>query len=278
MSRADESSTDGRPVEIDITKPSIARVYDAFLGGKDNYEVDRAVLNQVLEIAPEALATGRHCRDWLIRVVRFLADQAGIDQFLDCGSGLPTVENTHQVAQRINPDARVVYVDNDPVVAAHGRALLEENDRTHFVVADLREPDVLLNHPVVTGNLDFDRPVAVIQSNTLHHVMDEERPQRVMASYVDAVTSGSYVAISHLYDPADGSSRSQLARDSEARFMSLMGSCRFRTREEITSYFAGLELVEPGLTYLFDWWPEGPRTEPPADGEHLLLGGVGRKP
>jgi hypothetical protein len=278
MSRADESPAESRPVEIDPTKPSIARVYDAFLGGKDNYEVDRAVLSQVLEIAPEALATGRQCRDWLTRVVRFLADQAGVDQFLDCGSGLPTVENTHQVAQRTNPEARVVYVDNDPVVAAHGRALLEENDRTHFVVADLREPETLLSHPVVAENLDLDRPVAVIQSNTLHHVMDDERPWDVIRSYVDAICSGSYVAISHLYDPADGSRRSELAQDAQAKFMSLMGSCRFRTRDEITSYFEGLELVEPGLAYLFDWWPEGPRREPSADGEHLLLGGVARKP
>src|SRR5919198_1614053 len=106
MSGAEESEAERLPLHIDTTKPSIARVYDAFLGGKDNYEVDRAVLAQVLEIAPEALATGRQCREWLTRVVRFLADQAGIDQFLDCGSGLPTVENTHQVAQRINPEAR----------------------------------------------------------------------------------------------------------------------------------------------------------------------------
>ena len=123
------SQADPRP-QVDTTRPSIARVYDAFLGGKDNYEVDREVYRQVVQIAPEARTTGLQCRAWLIRVVRFLAGNAEIDQFLDCGSGLPTAENTHEAAQRINPEARVVYIDNDPMVAAHGRALLEENDRT----------------------------------------------------------------------------------------------------------------------------------------------------
>ncbi|WP_137812608.1 SAM-dependent methyltransferase [Gandjariella thermophila] len=266
------------PTEIDTSQPSIARVYDAFLGGKDNYEVDRAVYRQLLEIAPETPQVARQCRAWLTRVVRFLAGHAGVDQFLDCGSGLPTAENTHQVAQRYNPEARVVYVDNDPVVAAHGRALLEENEFTHFVAADLRHPAELLRSPAVAERLDFERPIALIHSNTLHHVADAERPRDIISSYVDGLPSGSYVAISHLYDPADGSPRSELAREAQQRFINLMGTCFFRTRDEITAFFDGLEFVEPGLTYLFEWWPEGPRLTPPADGEHLLLGGVARKP
>ena len=262
--------------QIDTSRPSIARVYDAFLGGKDNFEVDRVVYQQLVQIAPEARTAGLQCRTWLRRVVRFLAGEAGIDQFLDCGSGLPTAENTHQVAQRVNPRATVVYVDNDPSVAAHGRALLEENDRTHFGVADLRDPKALLSIPAVADYLDFDRPIALIQCNTLHHVADEDKPRDIMAGYIDALPSGSYVAICHLHDPADGSSRSALARDAQARFMSLMGTCRFRTREEITSFFCGLELVEPGLTYPYQWRPDGTETEQPAEEWHLLLGGVAR--
>jgi S-adenosyl methyltransferase len=264
--------------EIDTTTPSIARVYDAFLGGKDHYEVDRRVYEEILKIAPESPAAGREARAWLIRVVRFLAATAEIDQFLDCGSGLPTAENTHQAVQRINAEAQVVYVDNDPMVAAHGRALLEENDRTHFVVADLREPEELLSHADVTKYLDFSRPIGLIHSNTIHHVADEYRPHEVMAKYVDALPSGSYVAISHLHNPDDGSPQAELAKVAEAKYMAMMGTCHFRTREQIARLFTGLEFVEPGLTYLFDWWPDGPRMRPPSDGDHLLLGAVARKP
>ncbi|CAM00037.1 S-adenosyl methyltransferase [Saccharopolyspora erythraea NRRL 2338] len=273
MPNTDETSIP----HVDTSQPSIARVYDAFVGGKDNFEVDRVVYRKILEIAPEAAEVGKQCRAWLIRVVRFLSGQAGIDQFLDLGSGLPTAENTHQAAQRLNPEARVVYIDNDPSVAAHGRALLEENDRTHFAVADLREPADLLADPIVTSNLDLTRPVALIQCNTLHHVTDDERPADIMRAYVDALAPGSYVAISHLFNPADGSDRAQLAEDSQKRFNAMMGSCYYRRREEIEELFCGLEMVEPGLSYLFDWWPDGPRLTPPAPGAHNLLGGVARK-
>lgn len=278
MSPDEPSVADKVASQIDTAKPSIARVYDAFIGGKDNYEVDRAVLRDLLQIAPEAVQTGKLCRQWLIRSVRFMAGNAGITQFIDCGSGLPTAENTHQAAQRLNADARTVYIDNHPMVAAHGRALLEENDRTHFTVADLTRPHELLNDPVVTRHIDFDRPIGLIHCNTLHHVPDKANPHEVMRAYVDALPSGSYVALCHLYNPADDSDLAELARDSEARFMSLMGSCHYRTRDEITSFFDGLELVEPGLTELFNWWPDGPRITSPSKEDHLLLGGVARKP
>ncbi|MEV6231007.1 SAM-dependent methyltransferase [Saccharopolyspora shandongensis] len=269
-------ATADRP-QIDTTKPSIARVYDAFVGGKDNFEVDRQVLQQILKLAPEAVQVGRQCRAWLIRVVRFLSGHAGIDQFLDLGSGLPTAENTHQAAQRLNAEARVVYIDNDASVAAHGRALLEENDYTHFTVGDLRNPAEILSDPVVTKYLDFSRPVALIQCNTLHHVTNDEDPQGIMSAYVDALAPGSYLAISHLHNPADGSSRAKLATESQLRFNSMMGSCYYRKWEEIQDLFCGLEMVEPGLAYLFDWWPDGPRLTEPTDAEHNLLGGVARK-
>jgi hypothetical protein len=148
---------------IDITKASVARVYDCGLGGKDNYAVDREVFAQVNQVAPQMARLARENRAWLVRVTRFLAASARIDQFLDCGAGLPTAENTHQAAQRMNPEARVAYVDNDPVVQAHGRALLEDNDLTRLIDADLTEPDRVLDHPAIARYFDFDRPIALIQ-------------------------------------------------------------------------------------------------------------------
>jgi hypothetical protein len=263
--------------QIDTNRPNAARVYDAFLGGRDNYEVDREFCREMLRIDPETATVIQQGRAWLIRVVRFLADSAGIDQFLDCGSGLPTAENTHQVAQRANPEATVVYVDNDPMVAAYSRALLEENERTHFVGGDLRRPEELLAHPTIRDNLDFDRPVALIQSMTFHQVSDENRPHEIMKSYVDALSSGSFVAISDLYDPVDDGHHGELLREARVKVVEMLGAFAFRPRSEIIALFDGVELLEPGVVPLFQWWPDGPYGQVSA-GHHLLLGGVGRKP
>src|SRR3954452_6819901 len=157
------------PVGVDPTRASIARVYDAFLGGKDNYEIDRMVFEKVRATAPEARDLAWSNRNFLTRAVRFLTDQGGVRQFLDCGSGLPTAENTHQIAQRIDPEARVVYVDNDPVVIAHGEALLTENDFTLFVPADIFEPQQVLQHPEVRRLVECDEPIALLHAGTLHH-------------------------------------------------------------------------------------------------------------
>lgn len=270
---------DAIPVYIDTTKASIARVYDAFLNGKDNYEIDREVLRRVQQVAPEAVRLGTDNRDFLIRVTRFIASQTGITQFLDCGSGLPTAENTHQVAQRIQPDARVVYVDNDPIVLAHGRALLEENDQTHFSAADIFKPDQIINDEIVRKYLDFSEPIALFQLGTLHHYDGERSPQSIMAEYIDALPSGSYVAISHFFDPETTPELSELARKMEHVFLhSPMGSGVFRTRTEIEGMFPGLELVEPGLVRCADWWPDGPRITPLDPIQHCIVGAVGRKP
>jgi hypothetical protein len=264
---------------IDTTKASIARVYDAFLNGKDNYEIDREVLRRVQQVAPEAIRLGGDNRDFLIRVTRFIASQTGITQFLDCGSGLPTAENTHQVAQRIQPHTRVVYIDNDPVVLAHGRALLEENDQTHFSAADIFKPDQIINDEVVRKYLDFSEPIALFQLGTLHHYDGERSPQSIMAEYIDALPSGSYVAISHFFDPETTPELSELARKMEEVFLhSPMGSGKFRTRPEIEGMFPGLELVQPGLIRCADWWPDGPRIKPLDPVQHCIIGGVGRKP
>lgn len=270
---------DHAPTEIDTTKPSIARCYDAVLGGKDNFEVDRALVEQYLRILPEVRSLAVANRAWLTRVVRFLTEQAGIDQFLDVGAGLPTRDNTHQVAQRSNPAARVVYVDDDPACQAFGRALLEEDERTRFVDGDLTEPAELLRHPGITGHLDWNRPVGLIQCATLHHVTDARGPQQIMAGYVDALPAGSYLALTHFYDPEDdGGYFSGKARDLQQLGQdSGMNSGFWRTRAEIAAYFGGLELVEPGLALLQDWRPDA---DTPAgdDSDQLFLGGVGRKP
>lgn len=266
-------------VHIDTTKPSIARCYDAALGGKDNYEIDREFIRQLQHVSPEIGQFTWDNRNFLIRVTRFLAGEAGITQFLDCGSGLPTAENTHQVAQRIQPEARVVYVDNDPVVLAHGRALLEENDQTHFSAADIFTPREVINDKIVRVYLDFSKPIALFQLGTLHHYEGERSPQSIMAEYVDALPSGSYVAISHFCDP-ETRELTELARKLEQVFVRspLATSGVFRTRAEIEGMFPGLELLEPGLIRCADWWPDGPRIEPLEPVQHCIVGAVGRKP
>jgi hypothetical protein len=264
------------PVGVDTSRASIARVYDAFLGGKDNFEVDREVLRGVQAAAPQAQDLAWSNRNFLIRACRFLAGQAGITQYLDCGSGLPTAENTHQVVQRIQPEAKVLYIDNDPVVLAHGRALLEENENTLFVSADIFDPDEVLSKPEVRDFLDFSQPIAVVQAGTLHHYIGTEGAQ-IMQKYVDAVVPGSYTVISHFYNP-ETPEHSEVARKMEEKFIhSPMGSGRFRTRKELMEFFPDQELVAPGLVLCDDWWPDGPRLKPLNQVEECIVGGVGRK-
>ncbi|GAA4858954.1 SAM-dependent methyltransferase [Actinomycetospora straminea] len=279
MTAAHSSSRTGSaPAYIDTTKASIARVYDTALGGKDNYPADREVVEKLKVVAPEIEQFTVDHRAFLVRVVRFLAGQAGIDQFLDLGSGLPTAENTHQAAQRLNAEARVVYVDNDPTVVAHGRALLEENDRTFFSPGDLTHPQEVLEDPVVTRNLDVERPIALLQLGTLHHYDESELScAEIMKQYVDALPSGSYVALSHFLDPQDEDS--VVARRMEDVFLhSPLGTGRFRTREQILAMMPGLELVDPGLELCVLWWPDGPMLRPLVPAQRCIAGVVGRKP
>jgi len=266
-------------VLVDHSKPSVARIYDCFLGGKDNYEIDRQAFRQISAVAPEMSHVARDGRYWLLRAVRFLAGSARITQFIDLGAGLPTTENTHQAAQRMNQLARVVYVDNDPVVAARGRALLEENDRTRLVLADLTEPDEVLGDPAVREHLDLTRPIGLLHSATIPYVPDEKDPLGILARYVQLLPKGSYLALSHFHDPRDGADGSLLATVLEDAFVNgAMGSGYFRTREQIERMFTGLELVEPGVTALNDWWPDGPRVFAGTPADLVTLGGVGRKP
>jgi hypothetical protein len=271
------------PVGVDPNRASIARVYDAFLGGKDNYEIDRAVFEKVRATAPEARDLAWSNRNFLTRAVRFLTDQGGIRQFLDCGSGLPTAENTHQIAQRIDPEARVIYVDNDPVVIAHGEALLTENDFTHFTAADIFHPQEVLNSEVVQKYLDFSQPIGLLQIGTLHHYTADNGAD-LMREYIEALPSGSFVAISHFLDPQTPE-HSKLARRMEDVFLhSPMGSGMFRTSEQIMEFLPGLEIVSPGpgkpggLELSDQWWPDGPRLRPLSQVEQCSAAVVGRKP
>ena len=263
--------------EVDTTTASVARTYDATLGGKDNFEVDRDAFRELLRVAPDLPQLTWANRRWLSRVVAYLAERAGMRQFLDVGAGLPTVQNTHQVAQRWNPDAHVVYADNDPAVNAYGRALLAENRQTWFATADLTDPDAVFRIPEV-GNLDLDEPVVLMQCATLMHVPDEQDPWAIMRRYVELLPSGSYVAITNAFNPSDGSETAEYASRLEHQYLNTgMHSGRFRTPHEIRAFFDGLELLEPGLVPIDEWWPAGPPVREPGV-ERLGLGGVARKP
>lgn len=266
------------PPGVDPTRPSIARAYDAALGGKDNYEIDRQVVREITAAAPAVFDMAWANRNFLIRVVRFLAHQAEIDQFIDCGSGLPTAENTHQVVQRINPRARVVYVDNDPDVLTHGGALLKSAGHAFMAAADIFQPSEVLGHELVRTHLDLTKPVALLQISTLHHhVGDRGRPAEIMKEYVDALAAGSFVAVAHFTDPEN--EYTPTARNLEKAFKEgPLGSGTFRTIAEIEALFPGLEMIPPGVVPCVKWWPDGPPVKPPTEADYLVAGGVGRKP
>ncbi|MQA03578.1 MAG: hypothetical protein GEV07_12945 [Streptosporangiales bacterium] len=265
------------PAEIDTTKPSLARVYDAMLGGKDNFDVDRDLYEKMSELVPETRQIAWDNRALLNRVVRWLSNTPGIDQFIDVGSGLPTAENTHEVALRANPDATVVYVDNDPSVCAHGRALLEDSDHTYFTAADLTDPDAIFGSDVVTAHIDLDRPIAVLHFLTLHHIADHAEVERVVQRYVELMPAGSYLALTH-FQQADGSTEEgRRFLEAASRYRASSPGFTARTKEQLESMMRGLELVEPGLVPVVDWWPDGPATAPRSFAD-FLIGGVGRKP
>lgn len=250
------------PDRLDTTKPNIARVYDALLGGKDNFAADRAVAQRIIEvIAPYGDATEgpRLIRAALMRGVRYLATEAGVSQFLDLGSGLPTRQNVHEVAQRYRPGARVVYVDSDPMVLTHGRALLARDEGTAIITANFLDADQVLGHPDTRRLIDFSQPVGLIMSAILHHVPDEQRPHELVAAYRDRMPDGSHLFLTHLCksgDPGDG--------EVEEIFRQSFGG-HFRTAEEIETFFAGWQILAPGLVYLPYLLPDRPVPADPAD-------------
>jgi len=265
---ADKSS---RP-PFDISVANQARIYDYLLGGKDNYAADRAAVDAVLKVAPEMGFTARANRAFLGRVVRYLAAEAGIRQFLDIGTGIPTAGNTHQVAQAVAPESRVVYVDYDPVVLAHARALLtsSKTGATQYIDADLRDTAAILGQ---AGQLlDFSQPVAVTLLMLLHVIPDSEDPHAIVAKLMDALPSGSYLAVSHL----GAELLDQEAREGFQDIVKRMAQQQYigRDREQMLRFFEGMDLVEPGLVRVEEWRP-GP--DPGETGRSTLWCALGRK-
>ncbi|QFU86773.1 SAM-dependent methyltransferase [Amycolatopsis sp. YIM 10] len=282
MSPTDAKAPSSVPVGVDPNRASIARVYDAALGGKDNYEIDREVIRQVKAVAPEIRDMAWANRNWLTRAVRCMVGQR-IDQYIDCGSGLPTAENVHQVVQRANPDAVVVYTDNDPVVLAHAKALLADESKTYIASADIYEPSQVYDDPIVQNHIDFSRPIGLVHSSTIHHYPGDDYAD-LMRQYIDPLPSGSWVALSHFYDP-ERAELSEVARRMEDIFShSAMGSGWFRTRAEILSMMPGLEIIapQPGMDATVVpcdlWWPDGPPPRPLTTEQELIGCAVGYKP
>ena len=262
------------PAEADLDRPSVARVYDFYLGGSHNFESDRAFAQEVLRAVPDLPAVARDNRAFLRRAVRYLCD-VGLDQFLDLGSGIPSVGNVHEVARRANPTARVVYVDRDPVAVVHSRLLLEGDDLTTAVLADVRDAPRVLDLARGAG-LDLDRPVAVLAVSLLHFLADDDCPAELMARYLAALPPGSHLAVSH------SNSRPSPEFTEAARIYARPGSpqvIRLRTPEEIAALFGDLELVPPGLVHLPRWRPDpGDEEEIEVADDYPVHGGVGRKP
>jgi SAM-dependent methyltransferase len=251
-------------IRTDVAHP--ARVYDYWLGGKDNFAADRAAAEQVLQAMPEILDTVRGNREFLARAVTFLRD-AGIRQFLDIGSGLPSSPNVHEIAQQDDKDARVVYVDHDPVVFVHADALLAKNDATAVVLADLRDVDEVL---AKAGELlDFSQPVGLLFVGVLHHILDSQDPAGIVARYLSALAPGSYLVISHSTDefsPEKMRANAEVADNSGTVLIP-------RDKDAIMLMFNGHELVEPGLVLVSYWRPEGGEPGPNAN-RAWVYGGV----
>jgi hypothetical protein len=273
------TSEERAPVGVDTTRPSVARVYDYMLGGKDNFAVDRQAGQMALQITPDGPAAARANRGFLRRAVRHLVAEAGVRQFLDIGSGLPTQGNVHEIAHQIDPRVRVVYVDSDPMVLAHGRVLLDSSPMTTVVQADIRTPEQILDNPEVRSMIDFSEPVGLLLLGILHHLADSEDPGGVAAVYRDAVAAGSFLAVSHFHNPGEQHpDASKKALVVEKIFNQTMGTGRWRHHDEIVSYFGDFEMLEPGVVPLPEWRPE-PTDEPSGqtDTYYTFVGGVARK-
>jgi S-adenosyl methyltransferase len=258
-------------LSIDTSVAHVARVYDYWLGGKDNFAADRQAGEQAISAYPDIVYSVRANRAFLARTVRYLAKDAGIRQFLDIGTGIPTANNTHEVAQSAAAGSNVVYVDNDPVVLTHARALLvsDERGRTNYVDADLRDTGRILSEAVLT--LDLSQPVAIMLMAILQHIDDAEDPYAIVAALVGAVPPGSYLAISH---PAADIETEAMAQMAERLNKLMAEKVTFRTRPQVARFFEGLALVEPGMVRVQEWRPD---TEIEAKSPAALWGGIGRK-
>lgn len=260
---------DWAPLGIDLTRPSASRIYDYYLGGSHNFEVDRVIARQAIETWPELPSIMQGNRRFLRRAVRFMID-AGITQFIDIGSGIPTAGNVHEVARLADPATRVVYVDNDPVAVTHSRAILGDDTQTAVVQADLHKPDDIVHSPDVTALIDFTKPVGILLVAVLHFVQDSDDPARLVADLADRVASGSYLAISHAtsaFDPVRSAELEELYRRTPTPLT-------MRKPTQVASFFGPFELVAPGLIEISQWRPDNDNAVRADEPGHA---GVGRK-
>ena len=272
----DSAAAESPVPEIDTSRPHPARMYDYYIGGKTHFAADRGLADKALASWPAGRIGLRENRRFLGRVVRYLAAEAGIRQFLDIGSGLPATNNVHEVAQRVAPSSRVVYVDNDPLVLAHARALLTSapEGRTAYVRADLRSPASILSSPVVREVLDFGQPIALMLIAVLHFLHDEDKPDGVVGTLLSALPSGSYLAASHMtleHDAGAVGGGQQVYLDAGIP-MHARDSDQFARLA-----FSGLEMVPPGVVLVSEWRPDSDAPRP-TPAEVSCYGGVARKP
>lgn len=254
----------------DLERPSVARMYDYFLGGSHNFAVDREAARQIMAVAPDAPMIAHANRAFLRRAVRFLVE-SGVRQFLDIGSGIPTVGNVHEIAQRLAPESRVMYVDIDPVAVAYSREILTGNDRAGIIQEDLRQPERILNHPDVRKLLDFRQPIAVMIVAVLHFIPDSDDPAGIVATLRDAIPPGSFLALSQVNEEG----REEEADQVKSVYHNTDSSLHPRTRAELARFFAGFDLVEPGVVWAPEWRPETPDQ---VDDMTTVVCGVGRLP
>ncbi|RST05242.1 SAM-dependent methyltransferase [Streptomyces sp. WAC05374] len=261
------------PDAIDTNVPSVARMYDYLLGGSDNYASDREACELLLKQVPSSKALAVNNRHFLRRVVRVLAKEYGIRQFIDHGSGLPTQDNVHQVAQAVDPASRVVYVDNDPIVLAHGRALLDENDRTAVIQADMRDTDGIFGHEETRRLIDFSRPVAALFVSVLHCIPDQDDPGALVRRVAERLVPGSFLVVCQLV-----SDRPEIRAFVTDFMAEATGGHWGRVREEheVTEFLTGLEILEPGLVEVSTWRPDNDLAPVQQTDEWVEWGGVGR--
>jgi SAM-dependent methyltransferase len=265
-----------RPHAIDTNVPSVARMYDYFLGGNDNYQSDRDACAALLKEVPSTMELARNNRRFLQRVVRYLAAEQSIDQFIDHGSGLPTRDNVHQVAQSIHPEASVVYVDNDPIVLAHGRALLDQNEHTTVIQADMLDTDAIFDHDHTQRLIDFERPAAALFVSVLHCIPDKDDPAGLIQRVMRRLAPGSFLVICQLV--SDQPEIRQFVTDFMDRTTNHHWG-RVREEREVASYFAGLDIVDPpGLVEVSGWLPDNDLAPRQQTWEWKEWGGVGRVP
>ncbi|WP_344493825.1 SAM-dependent methyltransferase [Nonomuraea monospora] len=267
------SDHNGTNPYIDTNTPNVARIYNYLLGGRDNFASDRAAAEQIIKVVPHVRRTARENRSFLRRAVTQLTAKAGIRQFIDIGTGLPSKGNVHEIAQAINPDARVTYIDNDPTAIVHARAMLARGEGVIAILDDLRDPDSILSQPRLNALIDLDRPVALLLVAVLHFIEDKEDPYAIVSRLLAALAPGSYLVVSHAtadHLPSERTDQAlQVYEASSTRATP-------RTYRQILRFFEGLRLVEPGLVDVRDWRPD--RDEPSADVITTCYGGSAQKP